>query len=662
MRQLILAFFTLIMSFAHAETWPQSGEVDYTAVSFAQQIQALRPGEIPDKDLVKMIFDYSQMTIVKNGSQVSWNVGQGLQVDEWNLEALRKTYKSGMGLTLDHLLSILYLSADGVKGKMPETASVDPVFKQKFIADLKRMTELDESDMTGLRFMSHLIVLIGENSQTPYNLLDPKVPGTVKLDPIQSFLLLHRMAAELHVFARNFRPLALAPEKGAATKSLKMNAACEMTEIEGLIMDATATGSGMILGGVQFFKGALERLADAKYIDDVGLQKYQEMSQVANIVSNYAKLFITMAAFNSELTQEPRPLVRTKNKTPGANGTVKGRFWLDVGDYQFINCIRPALNVFGLDFSIPQSGALAGVRAEWSINSRVGRENDVLQTYDMDPLRQVTDSEGKSVLKIQGKPQKKDLAASGKKLLRIDRYVPVNVAVNLKNNNMGQDIIDLAGGAGGVSALWSLPTELLNRIPFLFNRTLQVKVTDWKELEGDHFQILAIYSGNDIREPWDAFKRNISDRALIDLEVKAFTNGEVVANILSIEDDQTSYSHEFEPRFFAGEGCQVTRSVLGRYEVFTHLPSKSEVGAYALGDKIKVIFKTEGLIDVNGWRYKEDWPSCKLDDVEPYTADHGFQLYVTFDSTQLNKIGETIHQDSRNSNGEGWVFDITYVE
>ena len=660
MRPLFVAICTLVISFAQAQTWSGSGEVDYTAMAFAQQLKNLQSGQKPDATLIRTIFDTAQISVVKNG-QPSWSRNQGLKVDEWNLVALRNTYKNGVGLTLDHVLSILYLSADGIKGKMPQEAKVDPKFRKKFLEDLKRMTELPESDQTGLRFMSHLIVLIGLNNEPAYDLLDSKVAGTVRLDPIQSFLLLHRMAAELHVFARKFKPRTSVPKMLLRNDSNKsIQTACEMTEIESLIMDATATGSGMILGGVQFFKGALELLAEAKYLNDLSVTKYQEMTTAANVVSNYLKLILTMAAFESELTQDPRPLLRTKNKTAGANGVVNGKFWMDVGDYQFVNCIRPALNVFGLDFSLPQSGVLAGVRAEWSINSRVGAENDVIQTYDMDPLRQVTDADGKSFVKIQGKPQKKDL--TGKKLLKVDRYVPVNVAVNLKNNNMDQDLIDLAGGAGGVSAMWSIPTELLNRIPFLFNRTLQVKVTDWKELEGDHFQIIGNYYGKDIREPWEAFKRNITDRTLIDIEVKVLANGPALAQVLSVEDDATSYDHEYESEFYAGEGCRVKRTPVGRYEVLTHLPSKTTVTAVNYGNKVRVMFNSQGLADVNGWKYKAQFPSCELSDLEAYTAEHGFSLYVDFDSTQLSKIGQTIQQDRRNSNGEGWIFDITYVE
>lgn len=660
MRGLILSLAIFMASIAHAQDWSGSGEVDYTALAFAQQLTSVTHGSKPDAQIIRAIFDSAQMTVVDSRGQMSWVRGQGLKVDEWNLEALRNSYKNGVGLTLDHMLSILYLTADGVKKKMPAEAKIDPKFRKIFLADLKRMTELPEEDMTGLRFMSHFIVLVGLNSERPYDLLNENVPGNVRLDPVQSFLLLHRMAAELHVFARKYKQLPSPSLKLNQTKSMiAMNAGCNMTEIEGLIMDAAATGSGMILGGAQFFKGALELLADAKYLNDLSVTKYAEMSLVANVVSNYLKLLITMSAFEAELSQVPRPLIRTKNKIAGANGEVRGKFWLDVGNTQYVNCIRPALNVFGLDFSVPQSGALAGVRAEWAINSRVGADNDVIQTYDVDPLRQVTDADGNSSIKIQGKPQKKDL--TGKKLLKVDRYVPVNVAVNLKNNNMGQDLIDLAGGAGGIAAMWSLPTELLNRIPFLFNKTINVKITDWKELEGDHFQIVGNYTGLDIRDPWDAFKRNITDRVLIDLEVKVLSTGTVDAKVISFEDDQTSYKHEYESTFYAGEGCKVTRSPVGRYEVYTQLPSKTSVEGFAIGNLVKVIFNAQGFVQLNGWRYKEEFPSCKLNDVEPTIGD-SYKLYLDFDSSELNKIGQTIRRDRRDSNGEGWIFDITYVE
>lgn len=661
MKKIIFALILITSSYAHSQDWTGNNEPDYTAMAYAQDLASLRDSQRPEASLIRSIFDGAQITVVKNNNE-SYYTGQGLKVDQWNLDMLRDTYKAGVGLTLDHVLSILDLSADGVKGKMPKEAVIDPIFRSKFLADLKRMTELPDSDVTGLRFMSHLIVLIGLKGHEPYDLLDPNVPGSVKLDPVQSFLLLHRMAAELHVFARKFKPTHTPSLAISRTKSLRsISTVCQMTEVEGLIMDATASSTGMILGGVQFFDGALQRLVDAKYLAESGVAKYAQLTQVANIVSNYAKLFISMAAFNSEVVQDPRPLVRTKNTTTGSNGRVNGRFWMDVGGSQWINCVRPALNIVGLDFSIPQNGALSGVRAEWAINSRVGDENDVLQTYGMDPLRQVTDADGKSHIQIQGKPQKKDI--SGKKLLQVDRYVPVNVAVNLKNNNMGQDLIDLSGGAGGISALWSLPVELLNRIPLLFNRTINVKVSDWKELEGDHFQIIGTFKEKDVKEGFDVFRSKVSDRFVADLEVKVFANtNEAEAKILSFKDEPTSYQLDYDSPFQAGEGCTSTRTLLGGYEIFTSLPSENETTAFVKNKSVEVTFKTGGVSEMYGWSYQAEYPSCQIAHQEPYTDEHNFSTYVKFNSNQLNQVGQTIKVDLRNSDGEGWVLEITYIE
>ena len=648
------------------KNWSGSGEPDYNALSIAQQLAKLRPGQAPDVDVIRLAFSNSQIATRDSKGNFSYERGQGLAVDEWVPGFLSKSMARGIKVTLKTLLLDIQLGSKGVHGPLPATATVNPQIRQAFLDDLRRATELDESDMTGLRHMSHLIVMIGLNSENPYDLLDATVSENVELNALQVYLILHRLSAELVARSLQYQPAQLSflnkvPKAFAYTAA--DTAPCHMTDTQGLWTDGIATGSGIILGGVVEWGGLTEVLEKMDFITDTQAEKFSKMGLYGNMLSNVAKLAATIWAFEARIKATPYPLERTKTKVAGKDGKVNARFYMNTGDPQFVNCLRPMFNAAGLDFSLPNDGPIAGSLVEWTIHTPVGSPDDVIETVGSDPLHGTTDDNGETEIRIRGKAQKKDL--TGKQLLQVDRFVPIRATINLKNKNGTQDLIDLASGVGGIPALWNLPFELLNRMPFLYAADVKLKVTDWKELEGDLFDIHGTYIQPVLTDSLNANMRNISDEFQAKVEVKIKPDDLSTAEVLSYQDNSTQYKDEYESHVGFGEGCMGTQAPIGRFEAFTALPGEAKGLVFymqAPAENARIAIMVPGIRRHRGWHYTSDQPSCQgVNDVAAHESEVG--LSIEWDSRQLNQVGQTLKVDTRDPNtGTGWIYEITYVK
>lgn len=79
-------------------------------------------------------------------------------------------------------------------------------------------------------------------------------------------------------------------------------------------------------------------------------------------------MIATYAALDSEITMDGAAmLTRTKTTQHGERKALTARVKIDVGRWQTMNCVRPALNAAGLDFSLPGDGALTGTRVDWNL-------------------------------------------------------------------------------------------------------------------------------------------------------------------------------------------------------------------------------------------------------------------------------------------------------
>lgn len=672
MQKIALTLSVLAVQFffatAHADSTPAYPiEIDS---NITEQAQLLLSGANERAHLFTNILN-SEFAIRQKDGTVIGEGRQGLLIDDWNLELMISALKKGVDIRLSDYLLAWQLSGSAINNGLDSHSpqeTLNPEYLKRLQADLTKAVQLPTSDETGLRYLAQLIVALGRENTVPYDLLATNLSPNVALNAIQYGLLTQRLAPELLLRGKKFAPQSLMPAAFKVWGLDAKTAPCTMTDTEGLIMDATATGIGTMAPGF------LEFLVENKFATSTGFDKFVKISGGANIVLNYVKLAWSVAAFKATLKAEKNPLTRTKTKVAGEQTNVAAQFSMDGGNAQIVNCFRPALNLVGIDFSLPQGGPLVGSLVEWQIATRIGSENDVIQTVGVDPNHQETDSTGRSEITVEGKPQKTDL--SQKKLVQIDRTVEILASVNLKNKNPKQDAIDLFSGLSGIGALWSLPVEVLNRAPLLFNAKTKLIVHDWKELEGDHFRVEATYNRPDFFDRGvDVKLANIKDKVTFDFELKINSkNNETEVILLSSQDGRTNYKEYMQPEFTAGEGCLGKQTPIGEYEAFI-LRQKPLVQAFYQppivlppgvvlppgtqlpGEMMTVSFYFSGPEHFRGWEFVVDDKSCEMDNYEEEDSTEWIRAQATFNSLQLHEVGQ-----SMTINNGDWVFVVTYVE
>lgn len=582
----------------------------------------------------------------------------GLYVAEWNLDVMAEAMTKDISVKLKDFILAWQLAATA-KGNVIQDAVVSPELISAFLTDIKLAVNLPKEEPSGRRRLAQVVVALGRlNPLTPYDLLSDNVSLDVPLNAVQIGLLTQKMSADFWLKAHQEHTQPFEINNFVSTKSFNLSdSSCVMTDTEGLIFDVNAALSGPLLE--KFYN----LLGSAKFISETGLERFGKITGVSNIILNYVKFAWSLAAFDAKLVPSKNPLVRTMTRTAGEDVDILGTFQMDGSSLQVVNCLRPALNAAGIDFSLPQGGPLAGVLVEWQIATKVESANDVIQTVGVDPRHQETDKDGRNQITIQGKPQKKDLSQA--EIVAIDRIVPIIATVNLKNKNPAQDMVDLFSLSGGASNFFTQPLEILNRAPLLFSGKLNLEVRDFKELEGDLFQIEAEYMSPMEQESGaNAWLKNIKDGFVINTEVKVINN-KVTADLLTVIDGKSQYLSDYPSTYTDGEGCQVTQSAVGDYESFLMNKNRLELkgslerspdrSTYA-----EVTVKIKGSKKLRGFNYKYQSP-CPTENIPIRVIENSEELNVAFNSRELNQVGKSITIDRR-SNGKGWLFKITYLK
>lgn len=302
---------------------------------------------------------------------------QGMALDAWQVATMARSYGNGVGLGLGKF-------ADGLELIVPEwkmaTNSVDVV---------NGIRAATRSEHAPLRFWAHFIVELGRRSDAPYDLLNDAQVKHARLDAIQLTLIMTRLAADLNITLKrnrvragqaefrlpanietevltpaSYRQAGRGPSmiEEAGTSNLPglktPEGPCSTNELESLILDLNATGMGIGFGQ---FTGYLESKG-------VISSKPGAVLGGANALLIALKLIATYAALDSEITMDgEQMLTRTKTTSDGERKTLRARVKIDLGRWQAMNCIRSALNAAGLDFSVPNNGALAGTRVDWNL-------------------------------------------------------------------------------------------------------------------------------------------------------------------------------------------------------------------------------------------------------------------------------------------------------
>jgi hypothetical protein len=451
--------------------------------------------------------------------------GQGLAFDRAEADAMLAS-EGHFSTTIADLGSALAATIPDLSG-----APVD----QLLLSDLQ---DAANGDDPSLRFWSRFIAALGQQANPAVDPLTATDTATVQLDAVQFALVTRRLAGDLYTYAQqNGAPDDSGASADNATPSARYLAAtqtalpCTETKTEQVITNVSALAS----------KSGFKTLLG--YLGTHGVAAAQTIGQVtgwSNALLVYGKLAAMMAAFSPGINMEGAPpLVRTKQAAPATgelrqfDATIK----LDIGNAQIANCLRPVLNLLGLDFSLPNDGAVAGAEVDWY--PRQGFDQYIVEFHD-NPLHNVTDANGTTTIGIEGTGQDHDLPDDARPVLK---PASVGIAVTMSPANL---LTDLGSAASVVTAgpagLAGLLPQLLQRSNWVFDAVYPFQVQDW-EVVRYHGEGTSDYSG--ILGPPDSAQFTQHDTFSIDFDAPG--DGKAIEGTGTLTATQNSSSSAIYP-------------------------------------------------------------------------------------------------------------------
>ncbi|HEX6124436.1 MAG TPA: hypothetical protein VFZ23_03610 [Pyrinomonadaceae bacterium] len=457
--------------------------------------------------------------------------GQGLAFDAWEIASASKLYGEGYGLTLKHLGEAFSLGS-------PELN--DPPLAAALLGGIRNGAE---SQHPAVRFLARFIIELGRNAEPPYDMLQQNDTAKIRLDAVQTFFILKRLAGDLAAvdqrpesavsetgFLRNaiggpleIRHVALIGADSAdgdvsfvprrtdlvlplATKRAGTQSPCSTGEWGNVILDYNALASTTLFGTLaNRIKGRLG--------------KYGKATNVINMVLTVIKFVATYALLKAEIAIDNHPLVRTKTTTAGEKRVLTAKLGMATDKWELVNCLRPALNYHGLDFDLPSSGPIADAGVEWNlivggdtrgwigtmldyaeITSGNAPMGDAIVFFepipgtDRSPAKQRTGSDGISRMGIVGVPQAKDL--SREKLDKVYKAAGVKVGIQIKTMKitdkakLAETLGDMAGSVISfltgdyLGTVAGTAAETFYRSHWFSSQPFYFVVTDWEPCTG----------------------------------------------------------------------------------------------------------------------------------------------------------------------------------
>jgi len=500
-----------------------SGSVEEQAAMLAEMVAA---GDENSTAALITAFKTAGYGLRDKEGEVSFNQEnwQGIGIDAWEIAAISKLYGSGYGVGLGRFGDSLSILA-------PEWKKETNV--RDIVASIRNASF---SPNQSTRFWANFIIEMGRRADTPFDLRVDDDVKYARLDAVQLALILTRLAADVNFLSKNPRRQAqieqpkqdyfvkasyrndlnvqktnLVQANFAHNKAANLTAdgdapPCTMGELDSLILDLTATGAGIGFGEL------LKYLEGKQVIKETPGQ----ILGAANAALILLKLIMTYAALDAEVKLDGGFLTRTKTTVDGERKTLTAKVRLDIGKWQVMNCIRPALNAAGIDFSLPSDGSLGGVRVDWNLLEGGQTRNNVreirngatsgsdaivyldtlafAQTEDNKKYYNYTDANGESKIYAVGMKQKTDMS---KLILNpLMKTMAVNLDVQVKTmkiknataaagtaNDLAGNALafinsDIPGFIAGTSA------ETLYRSNFGASKSHVFPVKDWIPCDG----------------------------------------------------------------------------------------------------------------------------------------------------------------------------------
>jgi hypothetical protein len=472
---------------------------DEAALTLAKQIAARDENSIPA--LLTALQTAGFAVRGRNGSLIlnPTDASQGMAFDAWEVTAMAKLYDEGWQLSLEDLDSVL-------------AKAIPQLGKDAFSGMFLKSMAASADDVQPLRFWSRLIVELGRQSTNRYDLASDKIdPHSVQLDAIQLSLILMRLAGDLRAASKP------TPTPGAKTSSYDEENERSRFQpavyhpnraVRLILTDGGDEGPGQpcVLGDLTMTvldANAIFRTTEWKAL--INLDEEAKTNSF-NIVTILLKFVWTYAALNAEVKMDEPQLVRTKDMTAGDTRTLTARVWFEFDNWPMLNCLRPFLNLTGIDFgNLPNHGAATDVGVDWylvagGVDPKVNSgDPNFLATQanatvmfnngsgtDGETYNKVTGEHGTTTIKVSGRPQDKDLTHF--KITAKRKQMAVSIGVRLKGASTEKflgELTDVIGPALGITTDWKGGlagglTEMTFRMHWQLSKVFTFPVKDWE--------------------------------------------------------------------------------------------------------------------------------------------------------------------------------------
>lgn len=517
--------------------------------------------------------------------------GQGLAFDAWEVAAMAKMYGEGRSVQLVYL-------TDGLKS-IPELKGVplDSIL-------LEGIRKHAQGEQPLLRFWARFIVELGRQQDEPYDILGGADPKSVRLDAVQSALVLRRLVGDFYAAGRDdkqasgarggwktrdvhtvrvgggrlsprFARVAMWESSFAPSSRARTIATIEAAQNQ---RPCAGLGSDPIH---DLLATEITNVWD-KLLGDIKIRGAEigKLVGVANIVLAYAKFIATYAALETKISVENPPLVRTLDYSPGQQRKLTAEVTMNVGDWDQVNCFRHILNLYtGLDFSLLDDGPLEGVEVNWHLveggfgdfYSSGDRDRQIVQFVGTGPriqdagtyagipgkggtpvgnlTRTKTDKEGKARVTLEGSPKRPSVKEPATPVMK---QAVVVTSIKMKGGDIKGDAADLwgqlRGGLPGLVAM--MPLELLYRTDWASSGYLVVPVEDHEPCTG-HWSGTISYTSH--------YKREFSGKGVNHI---SYENEEIVYTAdIELSDKKDEYG---KPLAFAKAHASEVRERGGR--------------------------------------------------------------------------------------------------
>jgi hypothetical protein len=451
--------------------------------------EKVRMGGAEGQNALRNALSKSGISIRESDGRITMPISlpaQGYFFHSWEVQAMSRMEELRLTIPLMDIATPIAKATERLSG---------PFFAAILLDGLR--TAKQSQDPT-VQFWAVFIDALGSKDDEPFKLSEASDPERIRIDGVQTVLLLRRLHAEMQSFAARdgHSQLYGLPERSWPSRShgnTRLALAAESDAPILLAAESKGESKDCEWGGESgadieaymrrlVFEKELHRLEHEGLIK--GVDKLKFGMDVANSSLAIARLAMTMTRLDIVIEMDGKgPLKRTHHAgwTTGEKRRLTATIRYLPSDLTISNCARQWLNtVLGLDVNLPPSeepaadaivewkgvsgvGEVTNTKTDWSITRPIvvlEPDRPRIQTYVGSPREyqekiqssQRTDEHGKATIGVAGAPQKKEMDENAPKVRRSFR-VKVLVAPHPPNFvSAGIAGLEITG-SGGASAI-----------------------------------------------------------------------------------------------------------------------------------------------------------------------------------------------------------------